>query len=289
MGQGVMEKMIRHDIFRYADTRLLASGVALALRDYCRERLELEPRFSLGISGGRTPHELLAHMAATMKSEFPWENIDLFWCDERCVPPDHPESNYGMTRDALLQQVSVPASSIHRIRGEAPPAAEARRYAAEIRRHVPGSADQPSRTGSPPAAMEAAGRSWPRFDCLLLGLGEDGHTASLFPGARTLALTARICTVAEHPVSGQKRITITLPVINRARRVMFLVAGRSKAEIVRSLLGRPIRGADGGIWRSMDSAENGEAPLPAALVRPAGASVEWYLDEEAAARLDQSS
>lgn len=281
-----MDEMIRNNIFRFSDTRQLAGGVALVLRDFSRDRLNIQPRFSLGISGGRTPHELLAHIAAAMRYDFPWERIDLFWCDERCVPPDHPESNYGMTHDTLLQQVSIPKASVHRIRGEAAPDAEAQRYAAEIRMHVPGSAILPGGSGSPPVATAAASRSWPRFDCLLLGLGEDGHTASLFPGAAALEITDKICAVAKHPVSGQKRITLTLPVLNHARKVMFLVAGRSKAQIVRRLLGHTIRGADGEIWRTTDPSENGEAPLPAARVRPAGSSLEWYLDDDAAALLD---
>lgn len=207
--------------------------------------------FCWALAGGRTPqafYRLLAGPPYARRLE--WNRFQIFWGDERCVPPDHPESNFRLAREALLQHVPVPPAQIHRIRGEEDPAAEVARYGHEIRRLV------------------GAGRpGWPVFDFILLGVGTDGHTASLFPGTDFMAPGDALCAATRHPASGQWRVTLTLPVLNHARQTAFLATGEEKAEAI------------GAIFSSPEAA----ATLPAAAVR--GAHVTWFLDAAAAAGL----
>ena len=203
---------------------------------------------TLGLSGGGTPRGLYRNLSALPEGEAPdWRRIHLCFCDERMVPPDDPESNYGMVRDELISRVPLPAGNVHRIRGERPPAVAAGEYAADIAKAL-------SRTGG-------------RFDILLLGLGEDGHTASLFPGTDVLGERTNLAGAVFVPRLNSWRVSLTLPVINGAREVVFLVAGRAKAEIVRRVLESP-----------------GPDPrIPATLVDPVDSSPLWILDLEAGA------
>lgn len=201
--------------------------------------------FAIALAGGSTPLTAYASLAAI--EGMPWAQTHVFWSDERCVPPDHPDSNFGAARAMLLSR--IPAVHISRIRGEDDPGAEARRYEALVRQEV---------GGDPP-----------QFDIILLGLGTDGHTASLFPGSAAVRATRRLVVAVEPPAhAAHTRITFTLPLINAARRVLFLVAGREKAEIAaRVLQGR------------------GRA-LPAGRVRLREGEITWMLDEAAAAELE---
>ena len=211
--------------------------------------------FSVALSGGNTPKILFDRLASPEIAEtIPWEAAHLFWGDDRCVPPGHPESNYGMTRQTLLEKIAIPKENIHRIHGEAEPEKEIQRYAKEIRETL---------------GTEGV----PRFDWILLGLGADGHTASLFPGSVIKEDSHRVCGATEHPDTGQKRITLTLRTINHAARVLFLAAGSSKAEMTGRILRRPLH----------DPKE-----YPAGRVNPGRGKVEWYLDREAAALIDNN-
>jgi 6-phosphogluconolactonase len=175
-----------------------------------------------------------------------WSRIHFFWGDERCVPPDHPGSNYRVAREALLDHLSLPTCNIHRIQGELEPESAARGFAADLRAFF--------------------GSSWPSFDLILLGLGNDGHTASLFPTSVALKEKERpaLAVVARYEDRPAHRVTLTLPAINAARQVLFLVSGAAKAEIVAAVLqGRPDR-------------------YPAQGVRPVSGQVEWMLDAPAA-------
>ncbi len=206
---------------------------------------------TMALSGGSTPSVFFQTLARKAQLiSLPWDRLHLFWGDERCVPPDHPESNYGMTRQLLLSRVPIPATNVHRIFGENEPEKEARRYAREMKQYVPMSAN-----------------GLPRFDWILLGLGSDGHTASLFPGDIPKVEPDGLCAVTIHPASGQRRITISMPVIKNAGRVSFLVTGKQKATIVRRIV-------------NADTA----ALYPAAYVQPDKGQLEWWLDK-AAARL----
>jgi 6-phosphogluconolactonase len=210
-------------------------------------------RFIAALSGGRTPVGIYTLLAkAPFASQIPWARVHLFWGDERCVPPDHPDSNYRMTREFLLDHVPIPPANVHRMPGEMDPVEAAARYEGQLREFFAPHGDR-----------------FPVFDCILLGLGEDGHTASLFPGTRVIRESARW--VLGHYVDSQKgwRITLTPPVINAARSVVFIAAGSGKAAVVKEILEGPLR----------------PETLPAQIVRPAGGDLVWMLDREAAALL----
>ncbi len=208
--------------------------------------------FTLALAGGSTPrrlYALLADASAPFRGRIPWDRTHVFFGDERPVPPDHPDSNYRMAREALLDHVAV--ASVHRIRGEDPAAADA--YEAELRRFF----------GVPP------GGEPPRLDVVLLGLGPDGHTASLFPGTAAVDETVRWVVSPFVARLGTRRTTLTLPILNRARAVVFVVSGAGKATALARVLA-PTPGAE---------------PLPAARVRPDGEAV-WIFDDDAASALD---
>jgi 6-phosphogluconolactonase len=208
--------------------------------------------FTLVLSGGSTPralYSLLADPAGAFAAWMPWGRTQVFFGDERHVPPGHPDSNFRMVREALLAHVPIPAENVHRIRGELPDAAEA---AAAYQRE-----------------LEAVLGGAPVLDVVLLGLGEDGHTASLFPGSPALDERERWVAAPWVERLGAFRVTLTLPLLERAREVVFLVAGAAKAAALRSAL----RGADAG-----------EA-VPAARVRPRDGRLLWLADRAAAASL----
>lgn len=233
----------------YSSPEDLAVHLAEELKRLSNSLTTYEDKISIALSGGSTPKILFQLLAQPLyRDKIKWKKLHLFWGDERCVPPDHPESNYGMTRENLLQHIEIPESNIHRIRGEITPDAAAKAYSKVIRENVPPERDE-----------------IPRFDWVLLGVGEDGHTASLFPGSEVLRIKDKICAVAIHPVSGQKRITLTLPVINHAKKVTFLVAGESKRKVVSEILHQ----------------SEGFNKYPAAQVNPVQGELIWLLDKAA--------
>jgi 6-phosphogluconolactonase len=209
-------------------------------------------RCDLALAGGRTPRRAYGLLAALPPGEGPpWEQVHVFFGDERHVPPDHPDSNFRMAREALLDAVPIPAGQVHRVRAEEVEAeAAARDYQADLRQ-----------------ALDLAPGALPRLDLVLLGMGADGHVASLFPGSAALAEARRLVTSGPAPrPRDPERITLTLPVLNAAAAVLLLVSGADKAERVAEVLG-------------------GRAPeLPAGRLAPAGELL-WLLDQAAAARL----
>ena len=207
---------------------------------------------ALALSGGNTPKQFFSVLGNIYREFEGWQNTLFFWSDERCVPPDSQESNYKTVQEVFFDKAAVPPGNIHRIFGENEPWREAERYSSEILENVT------LRLGIP------------RFDIIYLGLGEDGHIASIFPGNISLFDSSRVCEVAEHPSSGQKRITLTGTVINNAASVIFAVTGRHKAEMVAEILENPSSGI-----------------YPASLVKPLSGRLTWYLDLEAAALLTQ--
>lgn len=209
--------------------------------------------FTVALSGGSTPELLYDFLGRRFAEKIDWEQVHLFWGDERCVPPADSESNYGKAYEKMLGKLSIPSSGIHRIKGEDDPVKEAARYSDEI------SAWTINRNGIP------------SFNLVLLGLGEDGHTASIFPGQRELLISEKICEPAVHPLTQQKRITITGKVINNADKVVFLVTGRKKAVIVADILKR------------IPAAQN----YPAAYIVPEHGRLQWFLDEEAAVLINK--
>lgn len=203
--------------------------------------------FTLALSGGTTPEILFSILSEQFSKSIPWERVHIFWGDERCVPPDNPESNYGMAQRKLLMGIEIPSRNIHRILGENDPEMEASRYSEEISLFT----------------RERDGK--PLFDLILLGLGEDGHTASIFPGDTELMKSDRICSVAHHPVTFQKRITLTGRVINNSDAVTFLVSGRKKESVVEKM------------FKKDPSSLN----YPASLIVPVYGRLNWYIDKEA--------
>ena len=203
---------------------------------------------SVVLSGGSTPELLYSVLGDHFSGSVSWDYVHLFWGDERCVPPDDHESNYGMTRTRLLNKINIPSANIHRIRGEVDPVEEADRYSQEI------SVNTRKRNGLP------------LFDIVILGLGEDGHTASLFPSDKELFNSGKICEVATHPLTFRKRITITGKIINNADSVVFLVTGEKKSKIIENVI------------KKRPYAIN----FPASLVVPLYGHLTWFLDEEAA-------
>lgn len=178
---------------------------------------QTEP-LNVALSGGSTPALLFRLWADEFAAATPWERIRLFWVDERCVPPTHAESNYGMTERELLARVPIPAANVLRIHGEADPAAEALRYSRQALELLP----------------QVDG--FPVFHLVLLGVGDDGHTSSIFPGQEALLTTGEPYAVALHPQSGQLRIALTGQPIIRSPRVAYLVTGAGKAAVVQALL-----------------------------------------------------
>ncbi len=240
----------------FETTDEIATALAEELKQAAETAKSEGRSFNMALSGGSTPLVLYKKLAQEpFKSAIPWSQIHFFWGDERCVHPDEPESNYGMAFKCFLGKIQIPADNIHHIAGEADPRAEAERYSSVIKKFL------------------GFAENWPRFDWILLGIGSDGHVASLFPGSRLLWEKKEICMVAEHPLTGQKRITITLPVINNARKISILAAGENKASVVASVLNRSGNGAR----------------LPAALVKPRDGNLEWCLDKAASPSLKQQS
>jgi 6-phosphogluconolactonase len=220
--------------------------------------IESTETFSVALSGGSTPHALFALLATpAYASRVQWPRVHVFWGDERCVPPDDDDSNYRMAHEMLLAHVPVRATNIHRIRGEESPAAAAQQYERELRSAF----DTP--TGPPRAAPGS------RFDLVLLGLGTNGHTASLFPHMQSVREHTRWVMEENVEMLQMWRITLTPVILNQAAEIVFLVAGKEKAPILR----RVLYGA-----REVDD-------LPAQVIAPADGRLRWMIDAAAAAEL----
>jgi 6-phosphogluconolactonase len=232
----------------YADLEALSRAAATLVVGQANQAVAARGRFSVALAGGGTPrrtYELLA--APPLVDQGPWDRVHVFWGDERCVPPDDPRSNARMARQAWLDHVPIPAGQIHPMDCAGDPDAAARDYEAGLREFFAGAA--------------------PRLDLVLLGLGDNGHTASLFPGTPVLAEHERWAAAVYVAAGGLYRVTLTAPLINQAAQVVFLVAGRAKAEILRDVLQGP----------------RDPARLPAQLIQPQNGELLWLADREAAA------
>jgi len=237
----------------FNDSESLSKAVAENWRKSALQANQEGRIVSFLISGGNTPRSVYTRLAdPKFRDSVPWPTIHLFWGDERCVPPDHLESNFRMVRETLIDLIPIPENNIHRIRGENDPELEAKRYGDEIL-----------------SCLCSARNNIPRFDWVILGLGADGHTASLFPGKDFFSESSDVCSVSKHPQTGQKRITLTMPVINQAARVTFLVTGKTKANVVADIFEQTSQGKE----------------YPAGRVYPREGILQWYLDTEAASLL----
>jgi 6-phosphogluconolactonase len=249
-----MTRSTQADIRIYPEPQALTGAAAVEVVRLAREAMMERGRFTIALSGGSTPRALYEALARDHREAVEWAGVHLFWGDERCVPPDHAMSNERMVRMALVRRVPLVDAHVHPIDADAEEGPEhaARAYEAILRSALPAE----------------PGAGFPAFDLVLLGMGTDGHTASLFPGNAAFAETRRwvMPAIAPESYDPRHRITITLPVINHARRVMFLVAGADKRETLRAVLGDP---------------DGVGARFPAAHVRPLG-GLTWLVDAAAA-------
>jgi 6-phosphogluconolactonase len=243
-----------------ADSAALAHAATGHFVGLAEAAIAARGRFLVALSGGSPPRAAYALLATPgCAARVRWAQVHIFWADERCVPPDSPDSNYRLARETLLDRVPIPAGHVHRLAGERPPAEAAARYERTLRDvFVPPGEGDADRDLPPP-----------RFDLIVLGLGADGHTASLFPG--TLALRERQRWVVANYVEKLQawRLTLTLPVLNAAANVIFLVSGKEKAERLKHVLEDPLRP---------------EVP-PAAMVNPSAGNLLWLVDAAAASLL----
>jgi 6-phosphogluconolactonase len=243
------------DLLVVADQVALAQEAAKRVVATAEEAVARDDRFTVALAGGSTPKRLYALLAAeSYRTRLPWQKTHVFWGDERAVPPAHPNSNFGMTRATLLSRVPIPANQVHRMQAErADLDTAASEYEAEIARAF---AAQPP--DEPPA-----------FDLILLGLGPDGHTASLFPYTPALRETRRWVASNYIPELKANRLTLTPPILNRASMILFLVSGADKASVLQTVLEGP----------------PDPERLPAQLIRPMAGRLVWLVDQAAASRL----
>ena len=216
-----------------------------------RTAIGAQGRFTVALSGGSTPKALYSLLAANY-ADFPWNRVYLFFGDERHVPPTDPESNYRMVEESLLTKIAIPAENVFRVPAENPDAAAAAAdYEAQLRKF-----------------FQLKSGEFPRFDLILLGLGPDGHTASLFPDSQALDEQSRLVVANWVAKFNTHRITFTFPVLNRAAEVIFLASGPDKAEMLHQVL-----------------ESKNTPPLPSQRVEPSDGKLLWMLDEAAAAKL----
>jgi|SRR5579863_3916683 len=241
--------LVQPEVRIFENPAELFLAAATEFASLAEQAVESHGRFCVALSGGSTPRSLYA-LLADKKNSVPWNKCYFFFGDERHVPPDHPESNYRMVKEAMLSRVPVPAANVFRIPTEKDPDIAAREYEATLRRFF----------GLQP-------NQFPRFDLVLLGVGPDGHTASLFPGSDALNETSRLVVANWVEKFETRRITLTFPVLNHAAYVMFLVSGADKAGIFREVL------------------ENESANLPSQRVHPENGRLVWLADQAAAASL----
>jgi len=237
------------NIFKDVDTlnRATAKFIINAANKAVAER----GRFSISISGGKTPIELYSLLAQTpFREQLPWKNTNVFWCDERCVPITDTMNNAGQAKSVLLDKVDIPAANIHTVQVNLPPADAAAKYEKEIK--------------------DFFGKEPPQFDLMLLGLGENGHTASLFPGTKVIDEHEEGVREVYAEEGNMFRVTMTAALINRAHIILFLVTGKNKAEIMEAVFSN-----------SMPPRK-----YPAQLIKPVDGKLYWYVDSAAASLLN---
>jgi 6-phosphogluconolactonase len=240
-------------VFVYANPAEVARGAARHFVDYAWESIARDGQFMVALSGGNTPREMFKLLASEeFRGQVDWAKVHVFWGDERAVPPESPESNYGVARRELLIRVPIPEGNVHRMEAEKSNIGRAAHDYEEVLRKY----------------LELDDRGFPRFHLIFLGMGPDGHTASLFPGARMPRQTSRWVSTPFVSKMNMRRMTLTLPVLDAARRVVFLVVGAEKAQTLQTVLqGKP------------------EPPLPAQMVQPRDPGQKLFLVDKAAAAL----
>src|SRR5579863_1626231 len=240
----------------YPDLATISQQAAAYIMRIINEAIVTRGRFAIALSGGNTPKELYGLLGSEpYKSQIDWQLVDIFWSDERCVPPDDAESNYNMAHEVLLRHIPIPAAQVHRM-----------------------PADQPDRDAASLAYTQEMQRVFgtngiPGFDLLQLGMGPEGHTASLFPHQPSLHETERLVMPVSVPKPPPDRLTFTPPILNAARNVLFLVTGADKADALQAVIEGP----------------SNPDEYPAQIVRPPGGEVTWMLDSAIAQKISVKS
>lgn len=238
-----METSLKETISIIDDAKALGTAAADLTVRILTDAVRQRGKASVALSGGNTPQLYFPLLAAEpRRSTVPWDCISVFWTDERCVPPDHHDSNFGMAQNLMLSQIPASVTNIHRIHGELAPETAARLYDRELAAHFNG---------------------LPRFDLILLGIGNDGHTASLFPGTTALEAQEYACSVYV-PHLGSWRVTLSMRVLNNARKVLYCAAGSAKKDILKTVLNNKTRSA-----------------YPAGRVMPTEGELIWLIDAAA--------
>ena len=234
----------------FPDIDALSRAAAERFVSLSKVSIRSRGRFATALSGGSTPRRLYSFLGSSPYGEnIDWKRVHIFWVDERCVAPSHEESNYKLVADELLLKAAIPEENIHRIHGEEEPGRAAARYEEELRGFF--------------------ASSWnPVFDLMILGVGVDGHTASLFPGSALLQERTRAVVPVYREKPGINRVSLTLPVLNRAANILFLVSGNDKADIVHEVL-----------------TDKNRKQYPAGLVQPTDGVLNWFIDKAAASKI----
>lgn len=245
-----MEISLSGSVFVFPDMNALSRAAARLFKTIADTSIDTKGSCRAAISGGSTPKKLFSLFAAEYGKNIDWKNVYIFWVDERCVPEEEDESNYKHAEMLWLSAVSIPKTNIYRIQGENNPEEEAQRYEQSMKK-----------------AFNT--QDIPLFDVILLGMGGDGHTASLFPESEALAEDSRLIIPVYDKKLKHNRITMTLPVLNNARHIMFLISGRSKARVLSEIIEDP------------DKRQH----YPAGMIQAIHGDIRWLVDSEAASLL----
>ncbi len=240
--------MAKRDLVICKDTDELSRLTADCFIEIAQRAIRSSGRFAVALSGGSTPKHLYSRLGSPDYEErLSWPDVHLFWGDERCVPPDHPDSNFRMVKEALLSRVGIPPENVHRMAGEREPQTAATDYEKHLQEF-----------------FLLKNGALPRFDLILLGIGDDGHTASLFPGTDAVHETERLVVAPFVEKLKSHRLSLTLPVLNHGSEVWFLVTGSDKAGILKEIF-------------------SAAADYPAAKVQPENGKLIWFMTQDAAA------
>ena len=243
---------MKPDVRIFKDGKSMSRAAADIFVGAAKQAIETQRRFTAALSGGSTPAKLYRLLAsASYRNSIEWDKIFLFWGDERCVPPDDPGSNYFQANETLLTHVPIPTENILRIKGELEPAEASMDYARTLKAHADSDLD------------------WPRFDLVLLGMGEDGHTASLFPSPEVDSNSPTLAVTTHYQSRPADRVTLTPLVFNHARNIFFLVTGENKS----LTLSRVVNG------------EFEPKLFPAQRIQPIDGKIIWLVDEAAGSKL----
>jgi 6-phosphogluconolactonase len=235
----------------FKDLEKLSKDAANLFLEKSSEAIAERGRFLVALNGGGTPARLFSMLASDYKDRVDWAHVHVFWGDERCVPPDNPGSSYGQARELFLSKVSIPEENVHRVKGELSPTEASREYALVLKEY-----------SSPPL-------DFPRFDLVYLGMGEDGHTASLFPGSPTDVNDPTVAVTAHYQDRPANRVSLSPLVFNNARTIVFMVTGEKKAVTLAKVL----------------SDRFDPEKYPAQRISVKNGDLLWLIDEEAASRL----